>query len=136
MCYEAVDCLGICKYHTIFLGPNFPNFEEWSKLLYYNTGLEMSPLDIWNVADRCYTIERLFNIREGLTRKDDWLVDRYFDEPTTRGVPAACGVTIDREKFAKMIDEYYEHHGWDENGVPRPETLKELGIDKEPSHML
>lgn len=136
MCYEAVDCLGICKYHTIFLGPNFPNFEEWSKLLYYNTGLEMSPLDIWNVADRCYTIERLFNIREGLTRKDDWLVDRYFDEPTTRGVPAACGVTIDREKFTKMIDEYYEHHGWDENGVPRPETLKELGIDKEPSHML
>lgn len=136
MCYEAVDCVGICKYHTIFLGPNFPNFEEWSRLLYYNTGLEMSPLDIWNVADRCYTIERLFNIREGLTRKDDWLADRYFDEPTTRGVPAACGVTIDREKFAKMIDEYYEHHGWDENGVPRPETLKKLGIDKEPSHML
>jgi aldehyde:ferredoxin oxidoreductase len=136
MCYEAVDCLGICKYHTIFLGPNFPNFEEWSRLLYLNTGLELSPLDIWNVADRCYNIERLFNIREGLTRKHDWLADRYYDEPTTRGIPAACGKTIDRKKFTKMIDEYYEHHGWDENGVPRPETLKKLGIDKEPSHML
>ena len=45
-------------------------------------------------------------------------------------------MTIDRQKFTKMIDEYYEHHGWDENGVPRPETLKKLGIDKEPSHML
>ena len=136
MCYMGVDCLGICKYHTIFLGPNFPNFEEWSKLLYYNTGLEMSPLDIWNIADRAYTMERLFNIREGLTRKDDWLVDRYFDEPTTRGVPAACGKTIDREKFKKMIDEYYQHHGWDENGMPTPETLQRVGIDKEPSHML
>ncbi|MFC2005098.1 aldehyde ferredoxin oxidoreductase family protein, partial [Chloroflexota bacterium] len=135
-CFEAVDCLGICKYHTIFLGPNFPNFEEWSRLLYLNTGLEMSPLDIWNVADRCYNIERLFNIREGLTRKEDHLVDRYYDEPTTRGVPAACGKTIDREKFEKMLDEYYEHHGWDGNGVPTPETLKKLGIDKEPSHML
>ncbi|MCK5429310.1 MAG: hypothetical protein KAI94_07555, partial [Anaerolineales bacterium] len=56
MCYEAVDCLGICKYHTVFLGPNYPNFEEWSRLLYYNTGLELSPLDIWNVADRAYTL--------------------------------------------------------------------------------
>jgi len=136
MCYMGVDCLGICKYHTIFLGPNFPNFEEWSKLIYYNTGLEMSPLDIWNIADRSYTIERLFNIREGLTRQDDWLVDRYFDEPTTRGVPDACGVAIDREKFKEMIDEYYRHHSWDENGVPPLETLQKLGIDKEPSHML
>ncbi|MFC1932818.1 aldehyde ferredoxin oxidoreductase family protein, partial [Chloroflexota bacterium] len=135
-CYEAVDCLGICKYHTVFLSPNNPNFEEWSKLLYLNTGLEMSPLDIWNVADRAYNIERLFNIREGLTRKDDHLADRYYDEPTTRGVPAACGEVIDRQKFETMLDEYYEHHGWDENGVPRPETLQKLGIDKEPSHML
>jgi aldehyde:ferredoxin oxidoreductase len=45
-------------------------------------------------------------------------------------------LTIDREKFAKMIDEFYEYHGWDENGVPRRETLQKLGIDKEPSHML
>jgi len=136
LCYEAVDCLGICKYHTLFLGPNFPNFDEWSKLLYYNTGLELSPLDIWNIADRAYTMERLFNIREGLTRNDDWLVDRYFDEPTKLGIPIVRGKVIDRDKFRKMIDEYYELHGWDENGVPRPETLRKLGIDQEPSHML
>jgi len=135
-CYEAVDCLGICKYHTTFLGATLPNFEEWSKLLYYNTGLEMSPLDIWTVAERAYNMERLFNLREGLTRDQDWLVDRYFDEPTKLGIPGVRGRTIDREKFKKMIDEYYEHHGWDENGVPTPETLKRLGIDNEPSHVL
>ncbi len=136
LCFEAVDCLGICKYHTLFLGPNFPNFDEWSKLLYYNTGLELSPLDIWNIADRAYTMERLFNIREGLTRNDDWLVDRYFDEPTKLGIPIVRGKVIDRDKFRQMIDEYYELHGWDENGIPRPETLRKLGIDQEPSHML
>ncbi|MFC2072220.1 aldehyde ferredoxin oxidoreductase family protein [Chloroflexota bacterium] len=134
--YEAVDCLGICKYHTTFLGASLPNFEEWSKLLYLNTGLEMSPKEIWEVATRAYTMERLFNIREGWTRKDDWLVDRYFDEPTTLGIPSIRGKTIDRDKLKTMIDEYYEHHGWDENGIPRPETLKKLGIDKEPSHLL
>ncbi len=134
--FMAVDCLGICKYHTTFLGATLPNYEEWSKLLYYNTGLEMSPLDIWTVAERANNMERLFNIREGLTRERDWLVDRYFDEPTKLGIPGVRGKTIDREKFKKMIDEYYEHHGWDENGVPTPETLQRLGIDKEPSHML
>jgi len=81
-------------------------------------------------------MERLFNIRQGLTRKDDWLVDRYYDEPTKLGIPGIRGRTIDRDRFKQMIDEYYEHHGWDENGVPRPETLQKLGIDKEPSHML
>jgi aldehyde:ferredoxin oxidoreductase len=134
--YMAVDCLGICKYHTTFLGATLPNYEEWSRLLYYNTGLEMSPLDIWTVAERANNMERLFNIREGLTRKHDWLVDRYFDEPTKLGIPGVRGRTIDREKFTKMIDQYYQHHGWDENGVPTPETLKRLEIDNEPSHLL
>ena len=136
MCYEAVDCLGICKFHTIFLSPNLLGFDEFSKLIYYNTGLEISPQEIWEIADRAYTLERLFNIREGLRREDDWLVDRYFDEPTPLGLEIARNKVLDREKFKRMIDEYYALHGWDENGVPRPETLKRLGLDKEPSHML
>jgi aldehyde:ferredoxin oxidoreductase len=81
-------------------------------------------------------MERLFNLREGLSRKDDWLVDRYFDEPTQLGIPLIRDRAIDREKMTKMVDEFYEHHGWDNNGVPTKETLKRLGIDKEPSHIL
>jgi aldehyde:ferredoxin oxidoreductase len=136
MMYEAIDCTGVCKYHTIFLSPNLIGFEELSKLIYYNTGLEFTPQEIWVIADRAYTVERLFNIREGLTRADDWLVDRYFDEPTPIGLPIARDKCLDREKFKQMIDEYYELHGWDEDGVPRPETLKKLGLDDEPSHKL
>jgi len=85
-------------------------------------------------------IERLFNLREGLTRNDpkkgDTLNHRYFDEPCLRGAPDVIGAKIDRKKFNKMIDEYYEHHGWDENGVALPETMKRLGLDKEPSHLV
>jgi len=140
LCYMGVDCLGICKYHTTFLGATLPNFEDWSKVLYYNTGLEMSPKEIWDVAERTYNIERLFNMREGLTRDDpkkgDTLNHRYFDEPCLRGAPDVIGSTIDRKKFKKMIDEYYEHHGWDENGVATQETLKRLGLSKEPSHLV
>ncbi len=126
--YMAVDSLGICKYHTVFLSPNHPQFQEFARLIYLNTGLEFSEREIWDAAERCYTIERLFNLREGMTRKDDWLPDRYFDEPTRLGLPVARGKCIDREKFRAMLDEYYRLHGWDENGVPTPETLERLGI--------
>ncbi|MEJ5358880.1 MAG: aldehyde ferredoxin oxidoreductase family protein [Desulfobacterales bacterium] len=126
--YMAVDSLGVCKYHTVFLSPNHPQFKEFARLIYLNTGLEFSEREIWDIAERCYTIERLFNLREGMTRKDDWLPDRYFDEPTRLGLPVARGKCIDREKFRAMLDEYYRLHGWDENGVPTPETLTRLGI--------
>ena len=138
-CYMAVDCLGICKYHTVFLGATLPNFEDWPKVIYYNTGLEMTPKEIWDIAERGNMIERLFNLREGLTRNDplkgDILCHRYFDEPARRGAPDVVGSTIDREKFNLMIDEFYEHKGLDADGLPKPETLKRLGLENEPSKM-
>jgi aldehyde:ferredoxin oxidoreductase len=127
--FMAVDCLGVCKYHTIFLSPNHPTFGEFEKMIYLNTGLEFSAMDLWNIADRCCTIERLFNLREGMTRKDDWLPDRYFDEPTKLGLPGVKGKCIDREKFTAMIDEYYRLRKWDKQGVPMKKMLKRLEIE-------
>ena len=139
-CYMAVDCLGICKYHTVFLGATLPNFEDWPKVIYYNTGLEFTPVELWEIAERCNNMERLFNLREGLVREDlikgDMLNHRYFDEPTRRGAPDVVGRTIDRVKFAKMVDEFYSHCGWDNRGVPTPETLQRLGLNQEPSHQV
>jgi aldehyde:ferredoxin oxidoreductase len=139
-CYMAVDCLGICKYHTVFLGATLPNFEDWPKVIYYNTGLEFTPEEIWTIAERCNNLERLFNLREGLIRNDlvkgDTLNHRYFDEPCRRGAPDVIGACIDREKFEKMIDEFYGHHGWDKDGVPTKELLTRLGLDKEPTYLL
>jgi aldehyde:ferredoxin oxidoreductase len=51
-------------------------------------------------------------------------------------LPSAKGKTIDKERFEKMLDEYYALHKWDRNGVPTKEALERLGLDKEPSHML
>ncbi len=139
-CYMAVDCLGICKYHTVLLGATLPNFEDWPAAIYYNTGLEFTPREIWDVAERCNNIERLFNLREGLTRYDlvkgDMLNHRYFDEPCRRGAKDIIGAKIDRDKFEIMVDEFYKHHGWDQKGVPTPETMKRLGLEAEPTHLL
>lgn len=139
-CYMGVDCLGICKYHTTFLGATLPNFEDWPKVIYYNTGLTFTPEELWEISERCNMVERLFNLREGLTRDDlekgDMINHRYFDEPTRRGAPDVVGLTIDKEKFVKMIDEFYEHKGLDKKGNPKAKTLKRLGLSHEPSHML
>jgi aldehyde:ferredoxin oxidoreductase len=139
-CYMAVDCLGICKYHTTFLGATLPNFEDWPKVIFYNTGLELTPKEIWTIAERCNMVERMFNLREGLTRNDmkkgDTLSDRYFDEPCLRGAPDVIGMTIDRNKFVAMLDEFYEIKGLDKNGAPKPETLERLDLQNEPSQLL
>jgi aldehyde:ferredoxin oxidoreductase len=127
-CYMAVESLGVCKYHTVFLSPNHPAFTEFSRWIELNTGLEFSEMDLWDCANRSYTIERLFNLREGMTRDDDWLSDRYFDEPTRLGLPGVRGRRIDRQEFNGMLDEYYCLHQWDEAGIPTPELLKRLDI--------
>lgn len=128
--YMMTDILGICKFHVKFLSPNLLDFEHFSKLLYYNRGVELGPEELWTIAERAYNLERLFLVREGVRRKDDSLSDRYFTEPTPDGLPVVRGLSLDREKFSKMLDEYYEHHGWDSDGVPTSETLKRLGLDE------
>jgi len=131
LCYMAADMIGMCKYHTVFLSPDMPSFKEFSRMIYLNTGLELSDSEIWECAERAYTLERLFNIREGAGRNDDRLPDRYFDEPAPSGPEDVRGSMLDRGKFSSMIDEYYRIHGWDENGVPMPDKLKELGLNGE-----
>ena len=102
--------------------------------------IEFTPKEIWDVAERCNMIERLFNLREGLSRDDlkkgDTLNHRYFDEPCRRGAPDVIGKKIDRDKFKQMIDEFYQHKGLDPKGAPKPDTLARLGLESEPSHLV
>ena len=134
--YAVVDALGLCKFQTVFLSPNMPKWEEYGKILELVTGTARSPEELKTIGERIYNIERLFNIREGATRKDDTLPARFFEEPTPMGLKAVRGKTIDRNKFERMLDEYYEIHGWDENGMPFKETLERLDLTGEPSNLL
>ena len=91
------------------------------------TGIRVSEKEMREIADRILTLERAFIVREGITRKDDILVGRFMDEPIHGG--PQNGLAFEREKWDKMLDEYYGLVGWDkETGVPTRAKLEALGL--------
>ncbi len=74
----------------------------------------MSEQDLRDVGKRVIDTERLINTREGVTRKDDTLPKRYFDDPMPLGV--SKGHQIDRQQFDEMLTRFYRIRGWDEDG--------------------
>jgi aldehyde:ferredoxin oxidoreductase len=109
--------------------------EDFTALVNAATGLEMSSEEIEACGERLVNIERLFNLREGLARADDTVPERYYQEDSSSFGPLG-GTHIHRDRFQQMLDEYYELHGWDRQGVPAEETLNELRLAKEPEHLL
>jgi aldehyde:ferredoxin oxidoreductase len=71
-------------------------------------------------------LARLFNIREGLTRKDDSLPERIMTDPIPSGI--AKGSVNTQQDLDIMLDGYYEARGWTPMGVPEKTKLDELGL--------
>jgi aldehyde:ferredoxin oxidoreductase len=94
-----------------------------TKALKLATGMKMDFGKFMEVGDRGYTMERLFNIREGLGRKDDTLPRRFTHEQLEPGNKKSV-VPLDR-----MLPKYYTLRGWDREGVPTTRRLKKLGLD-------
>jgi aldehyde:ferredoxin oxidoreductase len=87
------------------------------------TGWDYRPEEIENQTHRIYTAERLFNLREGFEKKDDTLPFRSLYEPMPDGPSRGNVVPLE-----EMLPEYYALRGWDENGEPAKERLRELGL--------
>jgi aldehyde:ferredoxin oxidoreductase len=82
------------------------------------------PQNLHAAGERIWNLERLYNLREGFTYKDDTLPKRFMEEPLKSG--AAKGRVVN---LAPQKEEYYRYRGWDINGVPRKEKLKLLGLE-------
>jgi aldehyde:ferredoxin oxidoreductase len=74
-------------------------------------------------GERIWNIERQFNLRAGLGKKDDTLPRRILEEPAPSGTGKGLVCRLD-----EMLPEYYELRGWDKEGVPTRGTLQRLGI--------
>lgn len=91
------------------------------------TGYDYTVEEYLKCGERIWNLIRVFNCREGVSRKDDTLPPRVFEDPLPD--PAARGAVVTRDQFNEMLDEYYILRGWDSNGIPTKEKLHELGLD-------
>ncbi len=122
--WSLCNCICICMFIAAPMGSlSLKNIVDLTQAV---TGWETSLFELLKVAEKSNTMARCFNIREGLTSKDDKLPDRFFEAFTSGPLKDKA---IDKEEFEKAIKTYYAMQGWDENGVPTKEKLAELDLD-------
>jgi aldehyde:ferredoxin oxidoreductase len=124
--HAVTDALGVCRFTTAFSSPHALQYRQFSRLVKLATGLELSSKQLRTTAERIYTLERMMLVGDGISRKDDTLPKRYFEEPIPEGPAKGC--VIERKGFDRMLDENYRLHGWDPDGIPTRKTLSRLGI--------
>lgn len=93
---------------------NFVPIKLVPQLLTAVVGKPYTEEGLREIARRVITLERLFNLREGFSRKDDTLPPRLLNEPLPEGMAEGKKV----EGLDLMLDEYYRLRGWDEAGNP------------------
>jgi aldehyde:ferredoxin oxidoreductase len=118
----VADSLEICKFivRTVLHRP------VWMvRYLRAVTGWDISEAELMAIGERIVNVERLFNIRQGLTRKDDTVSERFLKEPIPSGPTKGRVLNL-----KPMLDEYYQARGWDlKSGYPTRPTLKRLGLE-------
>ena len=102
------------------------SIEQLVDVVNYITGWDMSTWEAIKIGEKAIQLSRMFNIKHGLSAKDDVLPNRLF-EPLENG--AHEGHAIDRDAFNNAVHRYYEMMGWDQYGKPTKGKFIELGIE-------
>lgn len=109
---SILHSLLVCDFPAKWIPMDTPEYADYMTL---GTGEPWTAEDLETAADRIETQIRLYNNREGLSRSDDWLPKRVLKK-------------VPPEHLEQMISEYYAMRGWDEMGVPKPDTCAKLGL--------
>lgn len=110
-----IDSAIMCMF-TVDLAISIADYARCINLV---TGLELDENEVYLAGRRINDQERLFNLREGLRSDADRLPSRFAK------LLSDDGHSVDTDQ---MLQEYYALRGWDEEGVPRPEHLLEVGL--------
>ena len=113
-----VDSIGICS--TMRAGiPLIQQVEAYSAV----TGFEADVSVMNLIAERIINLERLYNVKNGFSRKDDTLPKRFMDEEIPEGESKGEKVNLEF-----LLDEFYKVMGWDDNGIPSESKIDELAL--------
>jgi aldehyde:ferredoxin oxidoreductase len=114
----ALDSSGACLFVTFGIGA-----DELAAMISQATGVPYSTEEFMKIGARIWNMERLFNLKAGLSAKDDTLPPRMLKDPMPAG---PCKGQVN--KLDKMLPEYYTLRGWDSAGIPTKKKLSELGL--------
>lgn len=101
------DTLILCRFYR-----DFYQWDELALLMRMATGETLSKAQLQAMAARVTDLTRRFNLREGLTAKDDFLPKRLLSQKLDNGN------LITAEELTRLVQDYYALRGWDENGIP------------------
>ena len=119
-----MDSLILCKFlRGVFAEP----FREWGRLLSLVTGWEVTAEELATTARRIVLAKRMFNLREGWTRDEDWLPERFLTESLE--LDSGRTATLTPQRLEQMISSYYRHRGLRRTGVPSRATVSELQLE-------
>ncbi len=123
--YAVGDSVGMCRFTTkLFNSPSLPGYEEFADQIDNVTSISLSPEQLDRIGLNVMGVERMINAQLGITRKDDTLPKRWFEEAI--GVGPYKGEKIDRGKFDTMLSKFYAISNLTEEGMPRAEWRAEL----------
>ncbi len=101
-------------------------FDKILPVLEKLTGKRYEEKDAMRLGEKVSALTRMYNMKNGRTRKDDTLPRRFFEEKHEAGI--FKDQKMSKEIFDKWVDTYYEKRGWDNGGVPTNGKLSELGL--------
>ena len=118
-----LDSLGLCKVPILSVVGDF-SLENEAALASALSGWPLTAADLLTIGERILNAERLFNLRHGATRDDDDLPDRFTEEPLPNGPTQGMTAAIQ-----PMVRDFYAVMGWDTDGQPTREKLRELELE-------
>ena len=117
----AMSALGACY----FVRPL--DLNDYARSLSSVTGDSWTQKDLLELGERIYTLEKAFNWKSGLVKKDDLIPDRFYKEEVPYG--PTKGHKVEYNDYLKMLREYYDMRGWNEEGCPNNTSkIKALGL--------
>ncbi|MEM2513724.1 MAG: aldehyde ferredoxin oxidoreductase family protein [Candidatus Bathyarchaeia archaeon] len=115
---SMLDSLVVCIFSALRIKPS-----QFVRLLNNIIGWDMDLSDFMLAGERIFNLKRMFNVRRGISRKDDTLPPRLL---THKRPGHGFGVPF----LGAILSEYYMYRGWSEEGIPTKKKLKELGLEE------
>ena len=123
--FSTLGSLGICARAQI---NRFYNAETCAEVYSSVTGIETTKEELMIKAERVWNLLRMANVREGFTRQDDTLPDKWFNASPFKNYVTMRPIT--RQDAEGMLEDYYDERGWDKRtGIPTKEKLRELDLE-------